>query len=551
MPLATWDRWPPWTSLLSLYAHFGVCHFLARVLAGLCGRWRMKRMLREVPAIRGTVHPLLGVLPEFIKNRYRLHHWRDEATRGFPVSKILGPVWDPAIVLVFVRDPVCLRHVLKDAFDKYTKADTRKDFPLSLLAKWIGPGIFTTQHGPGAADKGALWLHQRKIAASIFTRSNFNDNMCVVFASKAKELCAVLEAGKPTDMQKHFFSFTMDSIMKILFGEESHTLGGEQSVVGTAYDNAHRALLGYMEQARASMSLLQFLPWPFGGVQGIAAWLRGRFSPLNRSFEADVAILRRESTSIIDRCYDDPAKGERKDLLALTLRALEQEKLPRSDATRVLHGMVGNFLIAGRDTTACALSWMFYILATHDHIQAQVVAEVDRCVPAGTVPTLKMLSHSSMPLLHALVYETLRLYPPVPVNIKEAMVDDVLPDGTPVPAGTRVVYFPWGMGRDPAVYQDPEQVRLERWVPFQQPPPHEFPVFQAGPRICLGMDMAILEMKLVTTMLLQQFTFTIAPEEAEKVHYSRTITMSVCNSKDQNSHNLWLTPHRRRVSEAR
>merc|ERR1712232_1514244 len=103
------------------------------------------------------------------------------------------------------------------------------------------------------------------------------------------------------------------------------------------------------------------------------------------------------------------------------------------------------------------------------------------------------------------------------------------------------------MGRDPLAYPDPESVRPERWIPFVAPSPQEFPVFQAGPRICLGMDMAIFEVKVVACILLQKYMFDIAPGEADKISYGRKLTMAVANDKGQSyeSDSLWLIVHRR------
>merc|ERR1712039_130148 len=98
---------------------------------------------------------------------------------------------------------------------------------------------------------------------------------------------------------------------------------------------------------------------------------------------------------------------------------------------------------------------------------------------------------------------------------------------------------------DPSVYPDPEEVRPERWIPFKEPSPYEFPVFQAGPRICLGMDMAIFEAKVAATSLLQKYRFELLEGEKEKITYSATLTMSICNSKNQDSNNLWMVPHPR------
>merc|ERR1719189_912390 len=84
------------------------------------------------------------------------------------------------------------------------------------------------------------------------------------------------------------------------------------------------------------------------------------------------------------------------------------------------------------------------------------------------------------------------------------------------------------MGRNEAVYQEPLAFKPARWIPFTAPAPHEFPVFQAGPRMCLGMDMAIFEAKVLTVMLLQCFNFELKPGEAEKIRPGNAATMCIC-----------------------
>jgi len=287
---------------------------------------------------------------------------------------------------------------------------------------------------------------------------------------------------------------------------------------------------------------LQYLSWPFGGFGGLGWLLHGALNPQYREFRKACAVLTRESDRIVGACRADPNLAARKDLLALFVQAEDQHF-----TNAYLRDMVLNFVIAGRDTTACALSWMFYVLAMHPDVQDKLIAEIDAKYPAGSgPPTLKSVGPTAMPYLNGVLYEILRLYPPVPGDTKTAHMDDVFPDGTKIPKGTVCMFLPYAMGRDPTVYPDPLIVRPERWIPFVAPVPHEFPVFQAGPRICLGMDMAIFEAKVVAVMLLQKYRFQLLPGEREKIHYSSTITMSLCNSKNQDSHNLWIIPHKRK-----
>jgi len=531
-------------TILKLYAKIACAQTLFWLIVRMVMRARRLRLLQHIPVHRGPSVPLIGILPELLKNRKRRNHFFDDLTRGLPVAKLKGPFWDEEKLWVLVRDPLLVRHVLKDGFDDFTKPDKHTDWLAKLMQEFLGNGIFTLRHGRNQPGEEALWMHQRKIAANIFTRRNFNTNMAEVFTAKARHLRKCLEPGKPIDMQLLFFNFTMDSILKIFFNEECNTVAGKANEFGTAFDNAHRGFFKYHLSSAPALTVFSLLPWPWGGLNGICIRVFGRFHPLYRDFKSNVAKLNAECDRMIGECRSDPLLMQRRDLLALFMQAVEENGMPRSEQTTYLRDVVMNFVIAGRDTTACTLSWMFYILATNPDVHQRVSEEVARCLPAGKEPSLQDLHHSNMPLLHALLYETLRMYPAVPLDVKEAAVDTTLPGGFKVNKGVKV------MGRDSEKWPQPEQVQLERWIPFKQPSPHEFPVFQAGPRVCLGMDMSIFEAKLVAAMLLQEFDFSIVPGEESKIHYSNTLTMSVCNSKDQDSHNLWLVPQRRDPTEA-
>ncbi|KAA8543339.1 hypothetical protein F0562_021166 [Nyssa sinensis] len=116
---------------------------------------------------------------------------------------------------------------------------------------------------------------------------------------------------------------------------------------------------------------------------------------------------------------------------------------------------------------------------------------------------------------HASLCESMRLYPLVPVDSKEAMGDDVLPDGTVVKKGMRVTYHPYAMGRVESVWgSDWAKFRPERWLErdaaaekwsFVARDSYTYPVFQAGSKICLGKEMAFLQMKRVVASVLRRF----------------------------------------------
>jgi len=190
-----------------------------------------------------------------------------------------------------------------------------------------------------------------------------------------------------------------------------------------------------------------------------------------------------------------------------------------------LRDLVLNFLIAGRDTTAQTLSWTIYFLCMNPDAAAKSRKEIrDVCGIRGP-------AYDDMPklqYLQAVINETLRLYPSVPIDIKTALADDTLPDGTYVPSGSSVIYDIYSMGRDPAIWgEDAHVFRPERWLEMSMPPSsYVFPVFNAGPRECLGKRLAMVEMKTCLAMLLPSLSFELAvPSEMITTAAQLTIGM--------------------------
>eukprot|EP00427_Karlodinium_veneficum_P025848 CAMPEP_0169121740 /NCGR_PEP_ID=MMETSP1015-20121227/32834_1 /TAXON_ID=342587 /ORGANISM="Karlodinium micrum, Strain CCMP2283" /LENGTH=498 /DNA_ID=CAMNT_0009184873 /DNA_START=8 /DNA_END=1501 /DNA_ORIENTATION=+ len=491
------------------------------------------KTLKDIPRAH-YVDSFMGIIPDLMKNMHRRHEFLLDMTRGMPVCKAtLGPKFDPECVELSIKDPIVIKHFLKDNHENYTKGPSHSDLFWCTMRLWLGDGIFAARHGTDAEDRGKNWMKQRKIASNIFSKNNFNDNMNEVFVAKGKRLCDLLREpaleGRQVDMQAKFFQYTMDSIMQIFFGERADTMGGEANEYAQAFDVAHRCLVDYFFKAIPPLTILRLLPWPFGGYQGLASLMHRSMHPLYREFAEAYKVLDVESRRIIQACRKDSKLKERKDLVALFIQA---EENPNSMSNAWLRDVILNFIIAGRDTTACTLSWMFYILATHPEIQKQLQEEIDKKFAVGSSPTVRSVSASEMPYLNAVLYETLRLYPPVPIDGKMTVADDTLPNGMKVPADVKMTFLVYVMGRDPSVYPEPDTVKPARWIPFKEPAPHEFPVFQAGPRICLGMNMAVFEAKIAAIMILQKYFFEMSPGEAEKITYLPTaLTMSICNTK--------------------
>jgi cytochrome P450 len=166
------------------------------------------------------------------------------------------------------------------------------------------------------------------------------------------------------------------------------------------------------------------------------------------------------------------------------------------------------FVFAGHDTTANALNWMMYLVATHPQVQETLAEELGSALAAGAMPSVELVR--SLPYLQAVCLETLRFVPPVATVSREATRDDVLPSGTYIPPRTIVIISAALMHRDPDVWgADVDEFRPERWVEDPElrgrVTPCSFVPFAAGKRQCIGREFALLEMELCTAMFFRAF----------------------------------------------
>ena len=194
-----------------------------------------------------------------------------------------------------------------------------------------------------------------------------------------------------------------------------------------------------------------------------------------------------------------------------------------------------NYLSAGRDTTAQSLTWTLYLLMRYPAAQQTVLEELRAAFPNATrhLPlSFDSVRPSSLPYTMAVFNESLRLYPPVPIEIKECIAESTFPDGTSLPKSSVVMWVPWAMGRSHEIWgKDADDFRPERWLlsddksieqkhevsidaKGRQKPAQltsknafEFPVFNGGPRSCLGKRLAELLAVYVVATLVWNYDF--------------------------------------------
>jgi cytochrome P450 len=177
-------------------------------------------------------------------------------------------------------------------------------------------------------------------------------------------------------------------------------------------------------------------------------------------------------------------------------------------------------MVSGRDTTSDSMTWTLYALLRHPHYLRRAISEFDSLssLPAP-IPNSDLLSH--LPFFDTVISESLRLYPSVPLNLVDCSSPEpvVLPDGNVVEPDEDVLFSPWVMARLPEFWgPDADEFRPERWEDMEhKPSAYELPVFHAGPRSCLGQNLAKMEMAVTFKEMLTRYTFEMGWEGEERV----------------------------------
>lgn len=440
--------------------------------------------------------PLFRDLLTTIKHFDHFHDFTAELLDRLRVDHYVWQMMFDRVLVITNPDDV--KHLLKDNWKNYHIAEGLRGEALSDL---LGHGIFH-------AD-GHHWLVQRKHASREFSAHIFRTVMTVEFARQARKLSSNLNKVKPNevvDMHDWFFKLTLDAFGKIAFGLDFCGQDGKPIAFASAFDRAQEL------SARRIASKPPFL-WKLQRALSVGE---------EKELRTQLEVIDKFVRDLISERQASPELATKEDLLSRLMLACEADKeIEESKRAAYLRDMTVNFIIAGRDTTACAMSWFVYELAKNPDVASKLISELESS--GGSLD--KDLSFDQLNechYLHACLSETLRLHPSVPFNPKTAMGTDTFPCGKSVKKGDSVAYSPYAMGRRTDLWgPDARQFKPDRWLDengnYRREDACKNPVFQAGPRICLGLDMAMLEMKVVMSILVPAFTFKVMEEPMYRI----------------------------------
>jgi fatty acid omega-hydroxylase len=455
------------------------------------------------------------MLPSLVININHVYDWITELLQESGGTFVFRGPWMSKMQSVITCDPANIEYALKTNFPNYPKGI---DFQ-NVFRDLLGDGIFN-------ADSES-WRLQRKIANLEFNSRSFREFTANrVQDMVEKRLVPLLgdaaDRGAVIDLQDIFLRYTFDNTCSLVFGRNPGCLAVDLPVIpfAKAFDDAVEATLYRHVMPRSCWKLFRLLK------VGKERQFHRALKPL-KEFVDDLIAYKK---SAIANAGESMSESMSKDLLTSFICKLSDDNDSISYSDKFLRDAVMNFVIAGRDTSGVALTWFFWLLSKNPLVEENIVKEISHillkrtrcseshedCLDMEKALTEKELQECLY--LHATLSETLRLYPSVPLDHKGVLKKDVLPDGTCIKPGMRFFYSIYSLGRMESIWgADCLQFKPERWISMtddgqvrlNQESAYKFAAFNGGPRVCLGKNMAYMQMKAAAAGILRRFQIRV------------------------------------------
>lgn len=390
--------------------------------------------------------------------------------------------------------PEDVGRVLKDNHKNYVKSETYKElYPL------VGQGLVTAE--------GDVWRRNRRIVAPEFTRSKmarYHDRIVGQTTDMLTRWGADAQAGRPRNISPDLMQLVFMIASDILFGSDASEFAPRVArCVNTFMDR-------FAMRVYSVVTLPQWVPTP------------GALASRRSIAELDEILFR-----LIERRRQ--GNGAEQNVLSRLMKAQYEDTLGKM-SNQQLRDELMTLLMAGHETTGNALSWVFYLLGRYPSFQAALREEL-RSASVAQPPTLEQLNEIT--LNRRIILEAMRLFPPVPGISRQAIEEDAVRGG-PIQPRAKVECSMYVTHRHPAFWQQADDFAPERFMPSQASriEPFSYFPFGAGPRTCMGQQLAMLEMELIVAMVVQEYeirlpsgfetaphpTVTLRPSAGVQVH---------------------------------
>ncbi|KAL5733074.1 hypothetical protein ACOSQ2_032766 [Xanthoceras sorbifolium] len=359
------------------------------------------------------------------------------------------------------------------------------------LAPLLGNGILRSN--------GLFWAHQRKIVAPQF------------FMDKVKGMVGLMvESAQP--MLRKWEESMVDGRAEIIVDEDLREISADvisRACFGSSYSKG-KQIFTKLRSLQKAISKHSFL----FGVTTFA----GRFLATNKT---KIGNLEREIESLIWEAVKEKEQeclqksSTEKDLMQLILEgAMNDQNLDKDSSKRFIVDNCKNIYFAGHESTAVAASWCLMLLALHPEWQDQIRQELGQ-VCNGNCSLLEADSLPRLKTVTMVIQESLRLYPPAAFVSREALEETQLRNIT-IPKGVCLWTLIPTLHRDPEIWgPDANEFKPERFsegVSKACKFPQAYVPFGLGPRLCLGRNFAMVQLKIVLSSIVSRFSFSLSPK---------------------------------------
>ncbi|KAJ4715409.1 Cytochrome P450-like protein [Melia azedarach] len=444
----------------------------------------------------------LGILPELLLNLHHLHDKLSEILERNKGSVLIRGAWLAQKDVLLTSDPANVHYIMSTNFLKYPKGeDWRKRFDI-----FGNDGIFNSDFEE--------WKQHRKVARALFSHQKFQQHVAKIIPEiTEKRLMPVLEhvakQDELVDLQDLLNRHTFDFACMITTGNNPNFLS-----IGLP----EIPFLKAIEDACEAIFFRHLVPESLWKLQ---SWLgTGKERKLSEGWKIIDRFWEEQiSTKQAKKIETKEEDEEGFNLLDCYLTGNEVAG-PKPSENIIRDNTIG-LILAAEGTSSITLSWFFWILSNNPFIEAKIREELRANLPQSKSKSAQIFhldDLNKLVYLHAALCETLRLYPPIPFQMRACQQsDDILPSGHQINQKTNVLISMYAMGRMASIWgEDCQEFKPERWITeggIKHEPAHKFFAFNAGPRLCLGKDIAFDLMKIIAANIIHNYDVQVMEKE--------------------------------------
>ncbi len=370
-----------------------------------------------------------------------------------------------------INDPDLIKTVLKDRPSDFPKSDRIS----AGLRPVLGNSVFVTN--------GDVWERQRRIIDPAFEGGRLRESFAALVAAGQAGVARFADAadGQPHEIEALCSHIAADVIFRTLF-----SIPIEDEIATKVYEQFRT-----YQRSQPILNVAAFLPK--------SRWMPGFFG---RSTKQSAKAIRELIKQLVDDRMEQIAQGTAPADLATKIMTTPDAETRECFSRDEMVDQVAIFFLAGHETSASALAWTLYLLALYPDWQTLVAEEAKELNDFSSLSRLQKTRD--------VFREALRLYPPVPMMVRECTRPEVFRERV-IAKGAQMIVSPWHLHRQTRLWDDPDAFDPTRWATEngQRCAREAYLPFSTGPRVCPGAGFAMMEGVVLLAQLVRNFRFSV------------------------------------------